>query len=183
MNVKEKQLEKNENLNKQPLEADIKEDLVTTSSKDFVITNEKVNKKSSIFTTLIFIFISILVISFGIFTAYNFLNTNIVSGVSIKSIDVSNMSKSDARYQVDNYINEILPEEIKLVYGDFETTISLSQIDASFDTKEAADIAYRVGRQGNIFQNNLYVLSTLLVTSTDREPPDTFIVESTYTAD
>lgn len=161
MNVKEKQLEKNDNLNKQSLKENITQDLTITSSKEFITTNEKRNKKGSIFTTLIFMFISILVISFGIFTAYNFLNTNIISGVSIKGIEVSNMSKSDARYQVDNYINEILPEEIKLVYGDFETTISLSQIDASFDTKEAANIAYKVGRQGNIFQNNLYVLSTM----------------------
>ena len=71
------------------------------------------------------------------------------------------MSKSDARYEVDNYINSLLPEEIILSHGDFQSTISLSQIDAKFDTKEAANLAYSVGRQGNIFQNNLYVLSTM----------------------
>ena len=157
MNIKEKQLEKNENLNKEP----VKENLIVTPSKEFITTNEKENKKNSILGSLLFILITILILGVGIFTAYNFLNTNIISGVSIKGIDVSNMSKSDARYQVDNYINGILPEEIKLTHGEFETTISLSQIDAKFDTKEASNLAYSVGRQGNIFQNNIYVLSTM----------------------
>ena len=55
-----------------------------------------------------------------------------------------------------NYLKRKLPEEIKLKHGDFETTISLSQIDAEFDTKSAVIDAYSVGRQGNIFQNNLH---------------------------
>ena len=71
------------------------------------------------------------------------------------------MSMSDAKYQLDNYLNNLLPEEIKVKHGDFETTISLSQIGATFDTKSAINSAYNVGRQGNIFQNNMYVLSTM----------------------
>lgn len=155
MNITEKQLEKNENLKEEPL----KEDLIVTPSKKFITTSKKESK--NILGTLLFIFITILVFSISIFTIYNFLNTNIVSGVSIKGIDVSNMSKSDARYQVDNYINSLMPEEIKLKHRDFEATISLSQINAEFDTKEASNLAYSVGRQGNIFQNNLYVLTTM----------------------
>lgn len=160
MNVKEKQLEKSENLINN-LEKNLKEDLETIPSQDFVTTSEKENKKNSILSSLIFILVTILILALGIFTAYNFFNTNIISGVSIKGIDVSNMSKSDARYEVDNYINSLLPEEIRLTHGDFEATISLSQVDAKFDTKEATNLAYSVGRQGNIFQNNLYVLSTM----------------------
>ena len=88
-------------------------------------------------------------------------NGNIISGVSIKHINVSNMSTSDAKYTLDNYFKEQLPEEIKVKHGDFESTISLSQIEASFDTKSAVNSAFNVGRQGNIFQNNLYILSTM----------------------
>ena len=160
MNIKEKQLEKNENLDNN-LKNDSKKDLIITTPKEFIPINTKENKKHSILSTLIFISVTILVLSLGIFTIYNFLNPNIISGVSIKDIDVSNMSKSDARYQVDNYINSILPEEIKLTHGDFEATLSLSQINAKFDTKEASNLAYSVGRQGNIFENNLHVLSTM----------------------
>ena len=158
MNIKEKHIEKNENLTNNIEE---NEDLLVNAPQEFIKINEKENKNNSIVTSLIFIVIAILIFGLIIFNAYNFLNTNIISGVSIKGIDVSNMSKSDARYEVDNYINSLLPEEIILSHGDFQSTISLSQIDAKFDTKEAANLAYSVGRQGNIFQNNLYVLSTM----------------------
>ena len=110
---------------------------------------------------MIFIIITIIVIAFLIFAGYNALNPNIVSGVSVKGIDVSNMSKTDAKDQVENYITSSLPEEITLKHGDYQTTISLSQIGVSFDVKNAVNNAYNIGRQGNLFQNNFYVLSTM----------------------
>ena len=136
--------------------------LAETSNSDFVpITEPETKSVTSIFTLLLGIVVIILLLAFLIFTGYNLINQNIVSGVHIKGLDVSNLSKSDARYQLENYIEESLPEEIKLKHGDFETTISLSQIGAEFDTKAAVNTAYNVGRQGNIFQNNLYVLNTM----------------------
>lgn len=168
MNVKEKK----ENLDKENLEKNssnttiIKENPSTESDKtsqtDFVPVKESPEKKEvSIWTLLIAVVVSILILCFLIFTVYNTLNSNIVSGVSIKGLDVSNMSKSDAKYQLDNYLQNSLPEEIKLKHNDFETTLSLSQINVSFNTKAAVNNAYNVGRQGNIFQNNLYILSTM----------------------
>lgn len=114
----------------------------------------------SVFTLLVIVFILILLLAFSIFTVYNTLNTNIISGVSIKGIDVSHLSPSDAKYQLDNYLKDKLPEEVKVKYKDFETTISLSQMDIEFDTKAATNAAYQIGREGNIFENNLSILST-----------------------
>ncbi len=160
MQVKGKELEKSKNLNELPIEESIEpkteNKLIVTSS-----STEKRKTTLSIFTLLIIIGIVILLICFCIFTAYNFFNNNIILGVHIKGFNVSNMSTSDARYQLDNYIRENLPQEIKLKHGDFETTISLSQISANFDTKTAVNEAYNIGREGNIFENNLYVLSTM----------------------
>ena len=163
MEVKEKELEKNENLKEKTLvkEIDTNNDVEIPSSNEFAPIKEERKRTIPIFTLLIIITITILVICFSIFTMYNVFNSNIISGVTIKGLDVSNMSKSDAKYQLDNYLKEKLPEEIKLKHGDFETTLSLSQIDAQFDTKSAVNHAYHIGRQGNIFQNNLYVLSTM----------------------
>lgn len=110
---------------------------------------------------LVILVISILLLAFLIFTVINVLNTNIISGVYIKNIDVSNLSKSDAKYQLEKSLQKKIPEEMKVKHGDFETTISLSQIEASFNIKGAVNSAYEVGRQGNIFQNNLYILSTM----------------------
>ena len=97
--------------------------------------------------------ICIVVICFLVFTAYNLLNQNIAYGVSIKGVDVSNLSRSDARYQLDNYITANIPTEIKLKHGDFETTLSLEQLGVEFDTKSVVDSAYRIGREGNIFKS------------------------------
>ena len=62
-----------------------------------------------------------------------------------------------------------MPEEITLKHGDFQTTISLSQINVSFDVKTAVNSAYNIGREGNIFLNNFYILSTMF-NNTDIEP-------------
>ena len=128
---------------------------------NYTQVTEKKKNGISIFTMLVIMFLVILLVGFGIFTVYNMYNSNIISGVHIKGIDVSNLSPSDAKYQLDNYFSQALPEEIKLKHGDFETTLSLSQIETTFDTKSAVNKAFEVGRQGNIFNNNFYVLSTM----------------------
>lgn len=169
MSIKEKELEKNNNLEKVTItkttegleHQDKSKDLVVSDPQKFVPIKQENKDIISIFTLLVIIFMTILMICFCIFTFYNVINQNIISGIHIKGIDVSNMSKSDAKYQLDNYIKENLPEEITLKHGDFQTTISLSQINVSFDTKAASNSAYQVGRQGNVFENNLYVLSAM----------------------
>lgn len=159
----EKELEKNNKELEKGLEKVSNENMENNSEPIQEFMPVKMEKKSplSILSVLIFIIITILVIAFLIFTGYNALNQNIISGVHIKNIDVSNMSKSDAKYKLENYISTSLPEEMTLKHGDFETTISLSQINVSFDVKNAVNNAYNVGRQGNLFQNNFYVLTTM----------------------
>lgn len=181
-NIKEKDVEKQENKNETTKleENEVKtqnevikdENNSNTSNKTINDTkyvpnnyvpaeNNSKNDVMSNFTIFVILFIIILLILFAGFTLYNMFNTNIINGVSIKGLDVSNLSKSDAKYQLDNYIANSLPQEIKLKHNDYETTISLSQIGVSFDTKKASNYAYDIGRKGNIFENNLTVLSTL----------------------
>ena len=180
MNTENKVLEKNED---RKLQTENKLEIITnTETKEIVKTENNISKQEyitaeqqnnndskqevekstiSIFNLILIFIITLILVAFTIFTIYNTLNTNIISGVYIKDFDVSNLSKSDAKYQLDNYLNSSLPEELKLKHGDFEATISISQIEAKFDTKAAANSAYKVGRQGNIFENNFHVLSTL----------------------
>ncbi len=115
----------------------------------------------SIFGILVALFIFFAFAVISIFTIYHVFNTNIIAGVSIKGLDVSGLSPSDAKYQIDNFIKNSLPEEIKIKHGDFEAMISLSQMDISFDTKSASNLAFQVGRQGNIFENTICVFSTM----------------------
>lgn len=153
----------NKNSLLEKMEENQEKNLATTNEvqNEFIPVKKKPTDVLSIFTLLVVLFITILLVIFSIFTIYNVFNTNIISGVSIKGIDVSGLSPSDAKYQVDNYVKANLPEEIKIKHGDFEATISLSQMDITFDTKSASNAAFKIGRQGNIFENNLHVLSAM----------------------
>ena len=153
-----KTIEKSRNDNE---ESNIELQPNTVSSEFKPLENSKPKSIMTIFTILLMIVFSIILILVIGFTAYNFFNTKIVSGVYIKGIDVSNLSKSDAKYQLDNLVSQNLPDEIKLKHDDFVATVSLSQMETQFDTKNAVESAYLVGRQGNIFENNLYVLNTM----------------------
>lgn len=136
--------------------------LIQNPIKDFVpVYKQKSKSVLSIFGMLTGILIIIILLILIVFTGYNMFNQNIVSGVSIKGVDVSNMSKSDAKYKLDNYLSEVLPQEIKVKHGDFEATLSTSQIAVEFDTKSATNQAFSIGRQGNIFENDFYVLSSM----------------------
>ena len=161
-----------------------KDDLIISTKEKieedgFVVVEKKNSDVMSIFSLLVVLFISISLFVFCIFTVYNVFNPNIVSGVFIKGIDVSGLSTSDARYQLDQYVKSQLPEEILVKYDDFEATISLSQMDISFDTKAASHLAFQVGRTGNIFENNLSILSTFFG-NINIEPLPNSVEQSSY---
>lgn len=172
MEVKEKDFEKEDTSkkeipNSEKLNNEKNTELIPAPSKDFVPVEgegeKKENKKniSSIFKAILITTVIVLIIVFLILTFYNIFRTTILPGIHIKDYDVSNLSMSDARYELDKYIKDNIPEEIKLVHGDFEATISVSQIEAEFDTKSASSTAFNIGKQGNIFNNNIYILSAM----------------------
>lgn len=72
--------------------------LIQNPIKDFIpVYKQKSKSVLSIFGMLTGILIIIVLLILIVFTGYNMFNQNIVSGVSIKGVDVSNMSKSDAK--------------------------------------------------------------------------------------
>ena len=79
-----------------------------------IIENKKNLSTLSIFGILLSIFIIILLTIFLIFSFSNMKNENIFSGIYIKNIDVSNLSKNDATKKLNEYIQNYLPEEIIL---------------------------------------------------------------------
>lgn len=81
-----------------------------------------------------------------IFALINIKNTNIINGVFIEGIDVSNLSKEQAKEKVNSVVSQHLSNEISLVHGEFEKTITPEQIDAKFDIDTAVDMAFSIGR-------------------------------------
>ena len=108
----------------------------------------------------VLVLIILLCIAFLIFTFINHQNENIISGVHIKGVDVSNLSMDQAKETIQNYINENLPENIHLVHNDYETSIPISALNVSFDIDSAVEQAYETGKSGNIFENSFIALKT-----------------------
>lgn len=158
MKVKERNLEEKIELKTEETKNSQVSEEEFSSSK---ATNNTKIISFSIFKILLIIIFIILLVFTIILLSYSLFNNNIISGVSIKGHDVSHLSTSDAKYQLEKYIAENLPEEIKLKHGDFETTISIEQIEANFDIKKATNSAYEIGRQGNFLQNSFYIISTM----------------------
>ena len=113
-----------------------------------------------IFGISLLVFIILLSIAFFIFTFLNSKNENIISGVSIKGVDVSNLSREKAKETIQNFINENLPENINLVHNDYQTSIPLSALNVNFDIDSAVEQAYTIGKSGNIFENSFTALKT-----------------------
>lgn len=126
--------------------------------------NEEVKKsnKNIICIVLISVFIVSLLIFSTIFSLMNINNNNIVSGVKIKGIDVSGLSKEQAKEKLDLVFNEKKNEEIKLKYSDFETTLNTEILDLNYDVEKAVDNAISLGKNGNIFVNNYNILLALI---------------------
>ena len=129
-----------------------------------IINNYENNTHSdvlTIFGILTFIFIIILLITFITFTLVTTNNKTIANGIYIKDIDVSGLTKDEAKQKISTYISSSIPEEIKLKHNDFETSISTEQLSVYFNTDEAVEIAYQIGKNGNIFENNFIILKSL----------------------
>lgn len=128
--------------------------------------NSKTNK---IFAFSLLAIIILLIILFLGFTYFNYKNTNIVSGISIKNVDISGLSKKQAKEKIQNYINEKLPENIGLIHNDFETSIPLSALNINFDIDSSIEEAYNIGKSGNILQNSLSAIKVYF-SNIDIEP-------------
>lgn len=115
----------------------------------------------TIFAILCFIFALLSLIIFVTFSFINLTSTKIAKGVYIKGIDVSGLTKEDATKKISSYVSSSIPEEIKLKHNDFETSLSTSQLSIYFNTEEAVNMAYNIGKNGNIFQKNTEILNTL----------------------
>lgn len=121
------------------------------------------NKKKNILPIIIvgIIFLMSLIIS-TIFALININNTNIVSGVKIEGIDVSGLSREEAKEKIDSIYNEKKQKDILLKYEDYDATINPELIDANYDTDSAIEDAMDIGKSSNIIVNNYNILLALI---------------------
>lgn len=133
-----------------------------------VIENEEENKeetkkkgKTKKVIVIVFVILLILVaLFFTIFAILNLRNTKIIRGVQIGEINVSDMSKEDAKALLDERNAKNQEKQLVLKYGDLENKVTYSSLAVNYQIDEAINNAYNIGRDGNIFENNLDILKT-----------------------
>ena len=109
------------------------------------------------------IFLAILLIIFIIFTIYNFKYNNVIAkGIYIYGIDVSNLSKTEAKEKLAETFDKLINTNICLKEGDYETYISASEMGLEFDTNSAINYAYEIGKNGNIVTDNYQIFSAMV---------------------
>lgn len=138
--------------------------IIEQNSSDF--SNKKSEHKSHIglliFSIIFFIVFLLASVFSTVFAFINVNNTTFVSGISILGIDVSGLSKDDAKQKVSDDVSNRLSTDVIFKHNDETYTLLPSSVGGSFDIDKVIDDAYSVGRNGNIFQNNFAILNAMI---------------------
>lgn len=118
----------------------------------------KANKKK-IIIILSIIVLCIAIIS-TIFAVINSTNEKIIKGVKIQDIDVSGLTKQEAKDKLSKMIEELSDKDIILKYGENEEIIKVESLEIKYNFDEALNKAYEIGRSGNILKNNFDIIRT-----------------------
>lgn len=137
-------------------------ELKTKESTTEKIVKEKNNYNKKLIIALIIATFILLLFFSTIFAIANLNNNKIISGVSIKGIDVSGLTKEEAFEKISNITSKKLTTPFNLVHNDLVTTIIPEQLGANFDIETSIDTAYKIGREDNIFKNNFKILSSYI---------------------
>ena len=126
------------------------------------IKKEKINVYKSSnkvnLSIIIGLILLILAIFSIIFALMNIDNNNIISGVKIEGIDVSELTREQAKEKINAVYEEKKQKDIVLKYGEYETTITPQLIDTNYNIDEATKKAISLGRDSNIIINNYNIL-------------------------
>ena len=151
---------KNEDSAVQVLE---KEELREEDNQEEVETFEE-EQKSHIKIWIILIVIAILVILAAVFsTVFAVVNNNnekIIQGITVNETDISNLTKEEAIEKLNQIYGIKSEEQIYLKHGDYETSITYEALEVKYQIEEAVEQAFKVGRDGNVFQDNFKILKT-----------------------
>ncbi len=125
-------------------------------------TKKKSKKKYIIIAIIIAVLIIIGLFVSTIFALINVGNNNIISGISIAGVDVSGLSKEEAKSKIESIYNEKKEKEIPLKHGEYQTTISPVLMEVNYKIDEAIEDAYSIGKDSNIFVNNYNILFAMI---------------------
>lgn len=125
---------------------------------------------------IILVYFVLLAIVIGIVLAASIMfylnqqNSEVIqSGVFIKGINVSGLTKQEAVELVTNEITSQMHDHIELTYKNYNYYVEIEQIGAKFDIEASVDYAYNLAKTGNFFSDLKQYIS-ILMTNIDIEP-------------
>ena len=130
---------------------------------DLKIVENKENLKVG--TVLGIVFISFIIIFFILFlgiTLYISSSDKIITGIYIKGVEVAGLTKEQAIEKVTNEFNNVLPNNLTVVHGEYETQLNLEDLGTNLNIEEAVNRAYNIGRDSNIFKNMGTIIKNLV---------------------
>lgn len=158
---KEKQAIEKEILENQPSKSQNQE---KNSNFEQVKKEKTTYSKNIVAMTSLFVIIFLIII-IAIFSIFTFVNNNpskISKGIYIYGIDVSELTKDEAKSKLESYYNEKLSHDIILTHNDYEVYITPSEISLQYDISSAINYAFQIGKNGNIFGDNYEIFSAML---------------------
>lgn len=123
---------------------------------------KKGKKKKIIILCIIGVILVLGIIFSTIFALFNINNEKIINGVTISGVDISKLSKQEAKEKIQNLFEEKKQKDLNLEYQDYENILSPLLLETEYNVDKAIDEAYNIGRKDNIFINNYEILFTLL---------------------
>ena len=129
--------------------------------KEDKIEKKQTKKVKKIIISIIIVAIVALLFS-TVFALTNINNEKIISGVTIKGVEVSGLTKEEAIAKLQTIYSEKMNNNIMLQYEELESELNPTLMEVNYDVEKAVNEAYSLGRDGNIFVNNYHILGTLI---------------------
>lgn len=135
--------------------------------KDFIL----------VYLILLAVVIGIMVASVIAFYWFHKTDDKIQAGVYIKGVNVSGLTKDEAKKLVQENLDLELNDHLILKYKNYEYYVEIEQFEAKFDVEASVDLVYHIGRSGKVVKDiKDYV--AVLMTKIDVDPVLTYNKEA-----
>lgn len=137
-----------------------KETAVKEIEQDKPPQPQKSNTKIWIILIIIAILVILIAVFSTIFATINIKNPKILKGITVNETDISNLTKEQAIEKLNNIYGTKAEKQIYLTHGDYETSVTYEALEVKYQIQDAVEQAYKIGRDGNVLQNNFKILDT-----------------------
>lgn len=125
--------------------------------------DEKKSTKKILVILLVLIIIALVAtIVSTVFGTITMTSNKIISGVKVNNIELSKLTKEEAYDKLEQSLNNSQNNAIVVKRGDYTKTIYLDEIEGNFNTEQAINKAFNIGREGNLVQNNYKTIGTFI---------------------